>query len=51
MTTWLADLLLTSFVQGMYWEASGNVDKAAELYNEALAEKPGDEIIAKRLVS
>ena len=41
---------LQSSPQGMYWEASGNTDKAAELYNEALDDKPGDEIIAKRLV-
>ena len=34
----------------MYWEASGNVDKAVELYNQALEDKPTDDLILKRLV-
>ncbi len=37
-------------LQGMFWEASGMADKAAELYKEFLKERPNDEIVSKRLV-
>eukprot|EP00195_Chlamydomonas_chlamydogama_P009581 CAMPEP_0202894790 /NCGR_PEP_ID=MMETSP1392-20130828/4111_1 /ASSEMBLY_ACC=CAM_ASM_000868 /TAXON_ID=225041 /ORGANISM="Chlamydomonas chlamydogama, Strain SAG 11-48b" /LENGTH=304 /DNA_ID=CAMNT_0049579581 /DNA_START=42 /DNA_END=956 /DNA_ORIENTATION=- len=41
----------TRRLQGMYWEASGSLDRAAELYGDALSENPTNETIAKRLVA
>ena len=36
--------------QGMFWEASGNLERAEDLYTEVLQENPSNEMIAKRLV-
>ncbi|KAG1672000.1 hypothetical protein FOA52_013373 [Chlamydomonas sp. UWO 241] len=38
-------------LQGMYFEAGGDFDTAAELYTEALAEDPSNPVFHKRLVA
>jgi len=34
----------------MYFEAFGNLEMAVEIYEDTLKEKPGDDLITKRLV-
>ncbi|GAX84373.1 hypothetical protein CEUSTIGMA_g11795.t1 [Chlamydomonas eustigma] len=41
----------TRRLQGMFWEASGNPEKAIEIYQDVLTAKPSDEIAAKRLIA